>query len=370
MFTQDFDLYQSSPHPTQASTPTSRRAPSLDTTLQPSFNAAPVIAFNHATANLLSAQTINSTQHLSRRPTRPPVPFFHSNSTGHLPSRANAQQFQQVTDYSSFTMGGGGTSLPSNSSVSSPLTPLSEINVAYESTFGDLSSGGDAMLFDGVHNDFGFDQLMDYTADGFTAVNHSVSGPTVSPKDVFNVDSVPPSTCFTNLTTPGSTFLETPDDDYQTSPLFDSLITDQSGSDNWFPLFEQDTTTTTDGAAMMRTDSSSSANQIVVHPGGEARKRSSTLASPAIHSPAGRHASIAGVGARKRDKPLPAIVVDESDSIALKRARNTAAARKSRAKKLEERDVLEAEIAELKAQVDHWKSLALHGAVTKVENDD
>nr|POE47691.1 cross-pathway control protein 1 [Quercus suber] len=367
VFTQDFDLFQSPPAPLQA---TPRRAPSLDSTLQPSFNAALSPASHHANDISHSALTAISTQRPIQRPTRPPVPLFHSNPTISFAPQGSHQPSRHVTDHSTFTMGGGGTSPSTTSSITSPLTSASEINVAYEGTLGDLSAVGDAMLFDVGTNDFAFDQLMDYNTDGFTAINSGVSGPTVSPKDVFNSDSVPPSTSFTNLTTPGSTFLETPDDEYQTSPLFGSLVADHNGSDNWFPLFEQDNSATTDGAAMMRTTSSSSVNQIVVHPGGESRKRSTTLASPATYSPTARHSSVAGVGARKRDKPLPAIVVDESDAVALKRARNTAAARKSRAKKVEEREVLEAEINDLKQQVEHWKALALARSITKIEEDD
>ena len=246
-----------------------------------------------------------------------------------------------------------------------------EINVAYEGTFGDLSAAGDAMF--NVSDNYDFDQLMGAT-DGFTAINGGTSnGVTVSPRDIFNNDSIPPSTSFTNLTTPGSTLLETPDEDYQTSPLFtDSLGCDNHAGDNWYSLFPDDNATP--APMMERTTSASSANnQIVVHAGGDGnRKRSSThQASPATpYSPALKHSNVAGVNARKRDKPLPPIVVEEGDTVALKRARNTAAARKSRAKKVQERDYLEDEIADLKEQVEHWKSLALGRAATKQESAD
>ena len=282
------------------------------------------------------------------------MPLFHSNSTGSFHGYQNIQQFQQVTDQHALAMGGGGNASPSFSS-SASLTPPSEINVAYDGTFADLGSA-DGGMFDVNDNfDFTFGEPA-----GFTAINDGgmATGVTVSPQDVFNNDSVPPSTSFTNLTTPGSTFLETPDEDYQTSPLFNDNL-DVSGNDKqWFPLFPDEAMP---APMMARTASSSSANQVMVHPGGEAqRKRSSTNASPMTFSPAVKHSSVAGVNpSRKRDKPLPPIMVDENDAVALKRARNTAAARKSRAKKVEEREVLEAEIADLKEQVEHWKSLAL-----------
>lgn len=252
------------------------------------------------------------------------------------------------------------------------LTDDSDINVAYEGTFGDLRSNGDVMF--GFDDGFGDFELMSSGDNTFTAINGAFGNAgTISPKDLLN-DSVPPSTSFTNLTTPGSTYLDTPDD-YQTSPLFtDSMTNDKS----WFSLFpEQDVEVSTSGAAvaapapiMERTSS----NSIVVHPGGEgnARKRSSTsfqTSPPTPFSPAVRHSDVAGVGARKRDKPLPPIVVDENDPVALKRARNTAAARKSRAKKVQERDGLEDQIAALKAQVEFWKEKAVSLGADATEDE-
>jgi len=240
-----------------------------------------------------------------------------------------------------------------------------EVNVAYDGTFGDLSAAGNGTMFS-LHDNFSFDSFLhDGTADSMQAPDFAslngghANGTTVSPQEVFN-DSMPPSTSFTNLTTPGSSFLQTPTDDYETSPLFSDNL--DAPNSNWYPLFpDADNATATPGAPLMvRNASSSSANQIVVHPGGNGihRNRSSTATSP-VFSPAVKHSTIAGVGARKRDKPLPPIVVDENDGIALKRARNTAAARKSRAKKVAERDELEVEIADLKAQVKYWKGQAL-----------
>ncbi|KAK4543689.1 hypothetical protein LTR36_005334 [Oleoguttula mirabilis] len=258
-----------------------------------------------------------------------------------------------------------------------------DVNVAYDGTFGDLSAAGNARLFNTMTNDLDdFSALLGAAdsepATDFTAINNGgfATGTTVSPRDVFNYDSVPPSTSFTNLTTPGSSYLETPADDYETSPLFtDSLgIDSQPGADNWYSLFPENdglTAHTPAAPSMSRTISASSAAQIMVHPGGELanRKRSSTATSPTF-SPAVRHSTVAGVNARKRDKPLPPILVDESDTIALKRARNTAAARKSRAKKVAERDDLEGEIADLKAQVEFWKSRALGRTTSGDESED
>jgi len=325
VFHQDFELFHQSVTPLVSA----HRAPSLDSTSLPSFNTADQAAFQ-ANRQSFSAHQEIDLNHTSRS-TRPPVPLFHSNSTGNL---GHQEQYQhQVTDSISFTMGGG------------------EINVAYNGTFGDLSAAGDAELFDYTG---GYDFELMGPTDSFTAVNGVAANPgTISPKDLLN-DSVPPSTAFTNLTTPGSTVLDTPDD-YQTSPLFADNMNAES---NWFPLFPEENNDAPVASMMERSPS----NPVIVHPGGESnhRKRPSTVASPPTpFSPIVKHSQVAGVGARKRDKPLPPIVVDENDAVALKRARNTAAARKSRAKKVQERDELESTIADLQAQVEHWKHRAL-----------
>lgn len=239
-----------------------------------------------------------------------------------------------------------------------------EINVAYEGTFGDLSSAGDTVLF-GMDDSFDFDSFGaadSMPATDFTTTNGNgiAQGPTVSPKDVFNnnTDSAPPSTSFTNLTTPRSAYLDTPDGSFETSPMYGSMGTDKV----WTTLFpDEDASFGAMAPPMARTTSSSSANQIVVHPGGEGvpRKRSSLTNSPVTFSPVVKHSSVAGVSARRRDKPLPPIVVDENDAAALKRARNTAAARKSRAKKVMETEHFQSRVAELEAEVAHWKAIAL-----------
>ncbi|KAK8196754.1 General control protein [Zalaria obscura] len=234
---------------------------------------------------------------------------------------------------------------------------MGEINVAYDGTSADLGVGGDMSLFSNSINwedVFGSTDNLPTTA-AFTAINNDgVNNGTVSPKDLFqdnSSSSMPPSTSFTNLTTPGSAMLDTPDEAYETSPLFNDSFTADASNDSWFPLFPA--TETNSPPAMTRTTSSTS--QVLVHPGGDLRKRSSVNASPI--TPNVRASSVAGV--RKREKPLPPIIVDENDTVALKRARNTAAARKSRDKKVRERETLESRIAELEAEVEHWKSLAL-----------
>jgi hypothetical protein len=76
---------------------------------------------------------------------------------------------------------------------------------------------------------------------------------------------------------------------------------------------------------------------------------------------------VAGVNARQR-KPLPPIKFDSADPAAMKRARNTEAARKSRARKLERQGEMERRIEELermleesKQREEYWRSMAKTG---------
>lgn len=156
------------------------------------------------------------------------------------------------------------------------------------------------------------------------------------------------------FTSPYSLF-DSPSEGYETSPLFGSEeVGDEQG---WFPLFpgsgeieERD----------LRRSERPEANRVASD---EASPQS--VGSPDA-SPSFRSTSSSGVqkrsstsGVRKRTAPLPPIVVeDPSDVIAMKRARNTLAARKSRAKKAEKMEEMEATIEDLKAEVEHWKTLA------------
>lgn len=179
---------------------------------------------------------------------------------------------------------------------------------------------------------------------------------TVSPQDLLrDFTSAPNSTAFTNLTSP-SLYNGSPEftDSLDVSPAFDT--TDFSGNavDNWFPLFPQENT----AAPSMPTEHSpaeQSEDLDVVEPA--SRRKSSNSPSSTGH---GRHSSVSGVNPRRRDKPLPPIIVDDpSDTIAMKRARNTLAARKSRERKAQRLEDLEEKIAKLEAERDHWKRLAL-----------
>ena len=140
-------------------------------------------------------------------------------------------------------------------------------------------------------------------------------------------------------------------------------------SENWFPLF---------GSAPLPTTEQAAPQPLEVSPYLQVEKLENVeeqldfeeqreVANQINHrrtssgSPGGRASQSAGVGAsRRRNQPLPPIIVeDKNDTVAMKRARNTLAARKSRQKKMEKFEELEAELAAMTADRDKWKAMAL-----------
>lgn len=213
-----------------------------------------------------------------------------------------------------------------------------------------------------------FDEPLDFSGlSSFEPINHPAPASdmqTVSPKDVMGDSmSAPPSTTFTDLTTPGTSYEQSPYgtlDTCETSPLFSEADLDHDAN-SWPSLFEttddftaQPTITTHKGS---KAPSSYHASPRSTH---VAPKMSRNDSSPGSSSKGGRHSFTSGVAARRRDRPLPEIhVEDPNDSIAVKRARNTMAARKSRQKRTERTELLETKVEELEGEVEHWKSIAL-----------
>jgi general control protein GCN4 len=160
------------------------------------------------------------------------------------------------------------------------------------------------------------------------------------------------------LTSP-STYNESPDytDSFDVSPFVgNNGDLDQAlAGDPWYPLFPQDDHVEQPGnqSPLLPEEELQVSEQLR---SSNSRRRPGTGTSP----PSGPHSSVSGVGSRKRDKPLPPIIVeDPKDTVAMKRARNTLAARKSRQRKMERFDELEERIAKLEAERDHWKDIAL-----------
>ncbi|KAM0269848.1 hypothetical protein ACHAQH_009624 [Verticillium albo-atrum] len=176
---------------------------------------------------------------------------------------------------------------------------------------------------------------------------------TVSPQDLLIQDpymSAPNSTAFTALTSPSP--FESPEfvEGYDVSPNFGGSGEFDAASSQWFSLFP-DQNSTMDSSITEQSPVDQALDDVVT---------SSPCRKPSGSPASGRHSSVAGVNPRKRDKPLPPIVVDNPDDIvAMKRARNTLAARKSRERKMQRFEDLEEKIRKLEAERDHWKTIAL-----------
>ncbi|OJJ49348.1 hypothetical protein ASPZODRAFT_14068 [Penicilliopsis zonata CBS 506.65] len=187
---------------------------------------------------------------------------------------------------------------------------------------------------------------------------------TVSPKDLFMDSSAPPSTSFTDLSTPS---FESPGYFSQdTSPMFASDLELASGHEEWESLFPVsdafDATALELVTAMAAQQEQQPKAPVAMPPPSSPIIRSST--SPAPSPGPGRVTKHSTMNARQR-KPLPPIKVNNADPVAVKRARNTEAARKSRARKLERQDEMERRIAELEKSLEesqrreqYWKALA------------
>ena len=168
--------------------------------------------------------------------------------------------------------------------------------------------------------------------------------------------SAPNSTALTTLTSP-SIYNESPDfDSFDVSPNFGSSDFDVGNGDAWFPLFPPSNPPPAPAKEEHSPATQSDDLEVMEPKPGHQRRKSGNSHSP----PSGRHSSVSGVSSRRRDKPLPPIIVeDPNDTIAMKRARNTLAARKSRERKAQRFDELEDKIEKLTADRDYWKDRAI-----------
>ena len=184
-------------------------------------------------------------------------------------------------------------------------------------------------------------------------IDENVS-PTVSMQDVL-LNSEPASTAFTNLTTPGSENWDSPfAHSTDTSPIFAVDSNLPADANNWGSLFEGDNFN--DMPVVSSIEKPVPDVHVAPH---MSRNTSSPGQSSNRSSNQGPHSYTSGVNSRRRDKPLPAITIDDpTDVVKVKRARNTMAARKSREKRVQRNDQLEAQVAELETQVDYWKRIA------------
>lgn len=181
---------------------------------------------------------------------------------------------------------------------------------------------------------------------------------TVSPNDLLVNEpfmSAPNSSALTALTSPSVN--ESPEfDAYDVSPNFGDADFGGPQPGNWFPLFPTESLGSEQNVDASPAQKSDDLEDVEHGASGGGRRKSAN--SPPSGTP--RHSSVSGVNSRKRDKPLPPIIVeDPSDVVAMKRARNTLAARKSRERKAHRFEELEERIAKLEAERDHWKNIAL-----------
>ncbi|KAK7942881.1 Cross-pathway control 1 [Apiospora aurea] len=273
------------------------------------------------------SSTIAVNQQQQHRQARPPVPLFTQGIGNQNPAKMDLQ----------------GKHIPSSARRANRLHNADALG---DLTWGEGGVATPAYSSPAAAYDFGVS----------SASSSTTNIGTVSPHDL--LISAPNSTAFTNLTSP-SFSNESPDfiDSFDVSPNFGSNDFDTGASDPWYPLFPQETTVTDTFPTPALDDSpiDKSEDLEVVEPAPLPRRKSAN--SPTSH---GRHSSVSGVNSRRRDKPLPPIIVDDpSDNIAMKRARNTLAARKSRERKAQRFDELEEKIAKLEQERDHWKRIAM-----------
>ena len=284
-----------------------------------------------------------SSPSLQQQRPRPQVPLF---------SQASGNNAQQTSN--NMTM--QGTHPASATAVPHDSLPATDMDLYDDFTA--FEGGAPAKSYSSAYSSPAVPTIYD------PAVNLSSSNSTmgtVSPQDLLRNDPFTPapnSAAMTNLTSP-STYNESPQyDGLEISPFGNDRELDSAVDANpWFPLFPQEDQM--DSKAQDSPLEPEEKLQVSEHLRSSStvnRLRAGSAASP----PSGTHASISGVSSRRRDKPLPPIVVaDVNDTVAMKRARNTLAARKSRQRKSQRFDELEERISELEKDRDHWKSIAL-----------
>ena len=186
----------------------------------------------------------------------------------------------------------------------------------------------------------------------------------ISPQGLCAPLSVPRDSTM-NLTS-SSTFNDYPEytDNFDVSPFVGNGDLDATLGDSWYPLFPQDNQTEPpqDQQSPLFSEGELEVSKHVRS--GDSQRRSGTAAAPP-----GTHSFDSVIGARRRETPLPPIIVDDpSDTAAIRRARNTLAARKSRQRKMQQFDILEEQIAKLEKERDHFKNMALSRGVNTIED--
>lgn len=167
---------------------------------------------------------------------------------------------------------------------------------------------------------------------------------TVSPKDLM----FPPSATYTDMSTPSfaSSFASPGSYSQGPSPMFQDVDTSYSWDD---PLLFGDSagpleSPATDAVPMAQ----NSRGRFAMSP---PSKPAASTSSPISATGTGKISSVAGVTKRGAPKPLPPVQFNPDDPDAARRARNTEAARRSRAKKAEALADAEKKAENLEAQL-------------------
>lgn len=289
----------------------------------------------------------------SPRSFRPPVPLFSDAESTAPNSNTQAQQ-KSYRPVMSTTMNGQQGLLTRPVRVSNfDANSRTDFDALFDLTTNSFVGGLDDSL--AMYDMQQYDKSAPFT---------SANTGTVSPKDLQMDTTAPPSSSFTDLSTPS--FESSAYFSHDTSPLFaDSDLS--AGHEDWESLFPSEPVSLVKAEAPQPAPPApASAPVPSVVP--SASPMVASASSPGLSPRTGRgarHSSVAGVKPRNREKPLPAISYDTSDPVAVKRARNTEAARKSRARKVEMQDSLERRIADLEKQLEetrqreqYWKSVA------------
>lgn len=270
------------------------------------------------------------------RSSRPSIPPFHAGNPELYETRKqNMQAYRRNMSTPNFQGKYSHTSqLPGCASHTSP--PDNDADL-----FGLPSAGvmGSPLAFGQLPLDSGAD----------SAFSPEAPTGTVSPQDLMFEHSVPPSGTFTDLSTPPfdspGTFSQNP------SPLFTDV--DFMGQEEWAPLFHDASAANTfdgtfDVAAALAESHKPEVPKTTV-PHSPAPRRATGRPSPISATGTTKHSSSAGISRPRKD--LSPVEFDMNDPIAAKRARNTEAARKSRAKKLARQTNAESRIQELEDQI-------------------
>jgi len=228
---------------------------------------------------------------------------------------------------------------------------------------------------------FGLDWAAYDASSTFNSINDPVvvpdvsahgAGQTVSPRDIFNTDyilSAPASAALTTLTSPSlvddvspfgpDSFEQSPwtaDGDLPSGLMFPPLFPENESKPAPMGGFPIQRTVSDRSFTTINSNSSSSDSPAapLVLDTSNYRKTSST------RSPLTQNSGVSKV--RRKKEILPPIIADPGDKVALKRARNTLAARESRQRKVDHLGDLEATIEQQKEEIQKWRQIAFaHG---------